>query len=218
MGFPRAVQMRLTLTRSLLALSATVAVTGGATAGSASPGGTVTLRADLDGDGVPELIQVIENKGANPYGGTAPISVSYVRVIDGATRRVQQVSPKAEQMRVRLVRPYITDRRPDVWYQGSLGNAGSVYMGLVSWDNGRPHVLWRYSAVKPGARLKNAWSGAKATLVDDLTANGRGFEIRLEEGVLAPGDAMCCPSHTRISLYRFNRSRYTLFRRMLAER
>ncbi len=181
----------------------------------ASPLSTKVLHADLDGDGVDEQVQVVVNRRLSPYGGNGFVSESYVRILErrgGGRVRIQQVSPKAENATVRLVHDYAQDQRPDVWYAESLGNAGSLYMGLVSWNGLTASVLWAYRAGSSG--LGRKWSGARASLVDDPTANGRGFEIRLQEGVLSAGEPTCCPSHERISLYRFNGHKYVLYRRV----
>jgi hypothetical protein len=182
-----------------------------AAAGAARVKVVQALRANLDTDASPELIQVVDNRVPNPYGGTAPIHVEYARIVDSG--QVQQISPKAERMFVRVVRDYVTDARPDVWYEASTGNGGAAptVFGLVDWTGRSAHVLWRYDSRH--SNLGHRYGGASATLFNDPAANAPGREIKLREGVLSPSDAACCPSRMQVSRYKFNRTRYVLYAR-----
>ena len=173
------------------------------------------LKANLDADAQVEAVQVVDNLRPNTLGGTEPLHVEYARIVDsvGGRHRVQQISPKTERMFVRAVRDYVTDARPDVWYEGGTGNGGAAPsdFGLVDWNGHGARVLWRYDSGR--SNLGHRYGGASAALFNDPSVDSPGREIKLQEGVLSPNDAACCPSHIQISLFKFNGTHYVLYSR-----
>lgn len=106
-----------------------------------------TVRANLDGDGRREAVQLITTTRPNPFGGTVPLHVAYVRVVDRRAGRLvkRRLSPwRLERARFR-VRDLNRDGRPEVWFVGFAGN------GFFSF------------AYTPGPALAAAFSGAGTT-------------------------------------------------------
>jgi hypothetical protein len=173
------------------------------------------IRENLDTDARLEQLQVLDYTRPNPYGGTLPIHVEYGRVIDhvGASAIKAQITPRVEHLGVRAVRDGAEDQTPDIWYWGSIGNAGAVprYYGLVDWTGRKARILWKYNTQLSSVRRR--YAGAHASLFQDPDAETPGYEIKLREGVLRPGEPSCCPSRERVSLYRFEEARYVLYKR-----
>jgi hypothetical protein len=195
----------VTLRTSVAIFASAISVLGAVTtamAASAEPRVVQTVRVNLDADSALEQVQVMDYARPNPYGGTVPIHVEYGRVVDRVGGRLSkiQVTPRVEHLGVRAVRDGAEDQMPDIWYWGSMGNAGAVprFYGLVDWNGRKARVLWKYNAQLSSVRRR--YAGAHAALFQDPAAQAPGYEVRLEEGVLGPGEPSCCPSQARISL------------------
>jgi hypothetical protein len=183
-----------------------------------------SVSANLDGDAHVERVQVLDSVRPNPYGGTAPLHVEFVRVLDVSDGRPfeQRISPTADYFRVSVVPTGVEDStglsyRRVIWYSGSTGNGGAapVFFGLVGWTGGGAKVLWRYEPRL--STLGGRYDGAGARLFEDATRGGPGPEIRLEEGIHHAGDPECCPRTTQVSLFRFapQAGRYILYSRSI---
>jgi hypothetical protein len=158
-----------------------------------------TFRANLDGDARREGVHLIETTRPNPFGGTAPLPVAYVRVVD--RRRGQLINRRITPRRVERarfrVRDVNRDRRREVWFDGGQG-MGFFHFGLYGWTGAARQVLWYWNSGRSMVGRRSA--GARAELEDrDPLYPGR--EIVLIEGVLSPGEARCCPSRLLVQVF-----------------
>jgi hypothetical protein len=158
-----------------------------------------TDRANLDGDARREGVQLITTTRPNPFGGTAPIPVAYVRVVDRRRGQLikRRVSPRGiEHARFRI-RDLNRDGRLEVWFSGFAGN-GFFSFGLYEWSGTAREILWRWDNGRSVVGRRSA--GVRAELQErDQAYPGR--EIVLIEGVLSPGDARCCPSRMLVQVF-----------------
>ena len=158
-----------------------------------------TVHANLDGDARREGVQLIRSTRPNPFGGTAPLPVAYVRVVDRRAGRLikRRLSPPGiERARFRL-RDLNRDSRPEVWFTGFAGN-GFFSFGLYEWTGIGRRILWRWDNSRSAVGRRSA--GARTQLEDRDPAYA-GREIVLIEGVLSPGDARCCPSRLLVQVF-----------------
>lgn len=178
-------------------------------AGTAFAGGQKVIRSvktNLDSDAQLERVQVVDNHSSGiPH-------AQRVWIVDGATAR--PITPIEEFFNAaKPVADGLGLAPHDVWFKGVRGNGGAPpeVFGLVHWTGTAARALWSYSSLRSdlGAR----YAGADARLLNDPKAATRGLEIKLEEGVRSPTEPNCCPGHVRYSLYRFNGTRYVLYKR-----
>jgi hypothetical protein len=158
-----------------------------------------TVRANLDGDAHREGVQLITTTRPNPFGGTAPIPVAYVRVVDRRRGQLikRRVSPRGiEDARFRI-RDLNRDGRLEVWFSGFAGN-GFFSFGLYEWSGTAREILWRWDNGRSVVGRRSA--GARVELQQrDPSYPGR--EVVLLEGVLSPGEARCCPSRLLVQAF-----------------
>lgn len=199
--------------RLLVALSLSVILLAVASVASARV--VRPIRANLDGDGRVERVEVVAGSRANPYGGTVRIPVQYVRVVDRIRGKLikRRLSPKVERA-VAKVRDFNVDGKRDVWFAGSSGNGGAAphWFGLYDWVGGHRRVLWSYSS--RGSPVGNRWAGASVHR-EQYSTDHPGLELVLWEGVRSSGDPNCCPSRILVSVYAYSqeRGRYRLYDR-----
>jgi hypothetical protein len=172
-----------------------------------------TVPANLDGDGHIERVQLMKGTRPNPYGGTMPLAVRFVRVLDRVKgqRVTERVSPRLEHIprhRGFAVRDLAGDGRREVFYRGFNGGAGAVpvYSGVRRWTGRRPLTLWAYRAhglIGWHNGRRYYYAGASVRVVDDITGNSA-TEILLTEGARRASEPNCCPSFIRWSWYRYS--------------
>jgi hypothetical protein len=158
-----------------------------------------TVSANLDGDSRRERVQLIATTRPNPFGGTAPLPVAYVRAVDRRRGRLikRRISPRrVERARFR-VRDVNRDGRREVWFDGVQG-MGFFHFGLYGWTGAGRQVLWYWNSAHSVVGRRSA--GARAEL-EDRDALYPGREIVLIEGVVSPGDARCCPSRFLVQVF-----------------
>lgn len=158
-----------------------------------------TVRANLDGDARKEGIQKITTTRPNPFGGTAPLPVAYVRVVDPRRGRLikRRLSPRGIERASFQIRDLNRDGRPEVWFTGFAGN-GFFSFGLYAWTGAARRILWRWDNNRSVVGRRSA--GARVEFQDrDSSYPGR--EIVLLEGVLRPGEPRCCPSRFLVQLF-----------------
>jgi hypothetical protein len=158
-----------------------------------------TVRANLDGDARRERVQLIAATRANPFGGTAPLPVAYVRVVDRDRGRLikRRITPRrVERARFRI-RDVNRDGRREAWFNGVQG-MGFFHFGLYGWTGAGRRVLWYWNSARSAVGRRGA--GARAQL-EDRDPSYPGREIVLIEGVLSPGDARCCPSRLLVQVF-----------------
>jgi hypothetical protein len=118
------------------------------------------VRVNLDGDIPREGVQLITTTRPNPFGGTAPLPVAYVRVVDRRHGQVikHRVSPRAIEHACFRVRDLNRDGRLEVWFSGIAGNGFSA------------------SGCTSGVALPAGSSGAGTTVARAWGVAARGLE------------------------------------------
>ena len=150
----RSADERLTWYRQV-ALIATL--TGLIALGAASDGRadvTRTAKKNLDGDARREAVQLLTGTRLNPYGGTAPLPMAHIRVLDRRNGHLlkRRISPqRVERARFRI-RDLNRDDRPEIWFNGLQG-MGFFSFGLYAWTGANQRILWRWDNAR-------SWSGA----------------------------------------------------------
>lgn len=158
-----------------------------------------SVRVNLDDDARQERVQLITTTRPNPFGGTAPLPVAYVRVVDRRRGRLVMnriTSRRVERARFK-VRDVNRDRRGEVWFNGVQG-MGFFHFGLYGWSGAGRRVLWYWNSARSVVGRRSA--GARAGL-QERDPSYRGREIVLTEGVISPGDARCCPSRLLVQVF-----------------
>jgi hypothetical protein len=174
--------------------------------------------ANLDSDPHIEHVRLMLAYKPNPFGGTVPIKQHWLQVVDRVGGRVVKVriTPIVEHMRPRWIR--IEDLnahgRPEIFYQGFNGNAGSVpvYAGIRGWNGTSKHRFWSYAPPYPvlthnGHRYR--YAGASVSLQNLASAATPGLEVHLVQGEARPSEPDCCPSQLLIRNYKFDQATAT---------
>jgi hypothetical protein len=140
-----------------------------------------TVRANLDGDARKEGVQKVTTTRPNPFGGTAPLPVEYVRVVDRRRGRLikRRVSPRG----VERARFRVRDGPPEVWFNGVQG-MGFFHTGLYAWTGAGRRVLWYWNSARSVAGRRSA--GARAEL-EDRDPFYPGARDRVDRGGSQPG-------------------------------
>jgi hypothetical protein len=157
-----------------------------------------TVRANVDDDIRKEGVQLIATTQPNPFGGTVPIPVAYVRVVDRRRGRLirRRISPRGIDHARFRVRDFNRDSRREVWFTGISGN-GFFSFGLYEWTGAARRILWCWDNNR--SRVGRRSAGARVEFQDrDPFYPGR--EIVLIEGVLSPGEARSCPSRLLVQV------------------
>jgi hypothetical protein len=159
---------------------------------------------NLDRDRRVERVQLVATTRPNHLGGTQPIPVRYVQVVDRVGGRLirRRVSPRVEFATVKL-RDFNLDGRPDIFFSGVSGNGGAApqWFGLYDWTGRARRVLWSWSWRR--SAVGRRWAGASVRRAERSRSHP-GLELVLEEGVLSRGDANCCPSRLLVSVYGYS--------------
>jgi hypothetical protein len=159
-----------------------------------------TVRANLDADARREGVQLITTTRPNPFGGTAPLSVAYVRVVDrrgGTLVKRRITSRRVEWARFRI-RDVNRDGRGEVWFTGVQG-MGFFHLGLYAWSGAGRRVLWYWNNARSVVGRRRT-AGARAEL-QDRDPFYPGWEVVLIEGVLSRGEPRCCPSRFLVQIF-----------------
>jgi hypothetical protein len=157
------------------------------------------VRVSLDGDARREAVQLITSTRPNPFGGSQPLPVAYVRVVDrrdGSTI-TRRISPRGIDRARFRIRDLNRDGRPEVWFNGLSGN-GFFSFGLYEWTGSDRRILWRWDNERSVVGRRSAGARVEFQNLDD---SYRGQEIVLIEGVLREGEARCCPSRLLVQIY-----------------
>jgi hypothetical protein len=158
-----------------------------------------TVHANLDGDAHREGVQLITTTRPNPFGGTAPLPVAYLQVVDRRRGRFvrRRLTPRRVERANVGVRDVNRDGRGEVWFTGVQG-MGFFHFGLYAWSGAGRRVLWYWNSARSVLGRRSA--GARAELRDRAPLYP-GREILLIEGVLGPGEARCCPSRLLVQVF-----------------
>ena len=159
----------------------------------------VRVRVNLDGDPRKEGVKRVATTQPNPYGGTAPLPLAYVQVVDRRRGRLikRRLSPPRIEHARSQIRDLNRDGRPEVWFNGLKG-LGFFSVGVYEWTGASRRILWRWDNNR--SRVGRRSAGARVEF-EDRDPFYPGQEIVLIEGVLYPGEPRCCPSRILVQVF-----------------
>ncbi|MDX6676191.1 MAG: hypothetical protein QOE31_243 [Solirubrobacteraceae bacterium] len=223
-------RLTLCLTIVVLALG-----TAGATAQRPAQPLDEPLSADLDGDGVGEIVRARETACFGSEGELAPpcppsvdLRTLVVEVVDPCAggERVLRLSREMEYVSVGELVDADRDGRPrELVFELRAGAAArAVQAKIVAFRAGPDgcvavrRTLFSYPrADTVGARPKGTFFSTGSILLRDFSKRYSGRELRTLESYGRATDPGCCPSYSRTTFWRYvkARSRYEPFRTKL---
>ncbi|MGH2943998.1 MAG: hypothetical protein ACRDLN_14625 [Solirubrobacteraceae bacterium] len=190
--------------------------------------------ADLDGDGVSETVRAHETACFPPGGETEPpcdagdLRTFFVEVSDSCAAGAVTLRLSRDFDFVSFARVLDADgdgQRRELVFELRAGATGrGVQAKVVRFGSGPSGCVavarTLFSYPRPdtiGRRPKGTSLATGSLAVRDFSQRFAGLELRTSESYARPTDAGCCPSHRRVTFWRFvaARSGYTPYRTTL---